>query len=104
MPRRRSSSRATPTSSATEDGAVKITRVEPILVAIPYDHGGPKVQRHATGSHWDKQPILFVRGDTGEGITGWGEAFGHASSPVTITAVAEIVGKLAIGLDAGDIA
>jgi L-alanine-DL-glutamate epimerase-like enolase superfamily enzyme len=77
---------------------MKITSVEPIYVGIPYDHGAPKPQRHGMGA-WDTQPILFVKVETDEGITGWGEAFGHASTPVTITAVSEIVAKLAVGHD-----
>lgn len=81
---------------------MKITRVEPFLVALPYDHGAPKPQRHGVGS-WATQPILLVRVDTDEGITGWGEAFGHASSPVTMTAVAKIVAEQAIGRDPRDI-
>lgn len=77
---------------------MKITRVEPIYVGIPYDHGAPKPQRHGMGA-WDTQPILFIKVETDEGITGWGEAFSHASTPVTITAISEIIAKLAVGRD-----
>src|SRR5206468_12372200 len=52
---------------------------------------------------WDVQTILFVRVETDAGITGWGEAFGHASTPVTRTAISEIVAKLALGRDPTDI-
>lgn len=82
---------------------MQITRVEPILVALPYDHGAPKPQRHGIGS-WASQPILLVRVETDAGITGWGEAFGHASSPVTMAAVSKIVAELAVGRDPRDIA
>jgi D-galactarolactone cycloisomerase len=82
---------------------MKITKVEPIFLGIPYDHGAPKPQRHGVGA-WDTQPILFVRVETDAGIIGWGEAFSHASTPVTITAISEIVAKLAVGRDATDIA
>ena len=77
---------------------MKITQVEPIVVGIPYDHGAPKPQRHGFGS-WDNLPILFVRVETDAGIVGWGEAFGHASTPVTKTAISEIIAKLAVGRD-----
>jgi D-galactarolactone cycloisomerase len=82
---------------------MKITRIEPIFLKIPYEHGAPRPASHAMGG-WDMQPILLVRVETDEGITGWGEAFGHASTPVTITAVTEIVAKLAIGRDPTEIA
>ena len=82
---------------------MKITQVEPIFVGIPYDHGAPKPKRHGIGA-WDTQPILFVRVETDAGITGWGEAFSHASTPVTRTAISEIVAKLAVGRDPSDIA
>jgi D-galactarolactone cycloisomerase len=81
---------------------MKITKIEPIFVGIPYDHGAPKPQRHGVGA-WDTQPILFVRVETDAGIIGWGEAFSHASTPVTITAISAIVAKLAVGRDPTDI-
>lgn len=82
---------------------MKITRVTPFLVALPYDHGAPKPMRHGMGN-WATQPILLVRVDTDEGITGWGEAFGHASSPVTMVAISKVVSELAVGRDPRDIA
>lgn len=81
---------------------MKITRIEPTLVALPYDHGAPKPVRHGMGN-WATQPILLVRVDTDSGITGWGEAFGHASSPVTLAAISRIIAQLAVGRDASDI-
>jgi D-galactarolactone cycloisomerase len=82
---------------------VKITRIEPTLVTLPYDHGAPKPTRHGMGN-WATQPILLVRVDTDAGITGWGEAFGHASSPVTMAAVSRIVAEIAVGRECDDIA
>ena len=82
---------------------MKITRIEPIFLKIPYEHGAPKPASHAMGA-WDMQPILLMRVETDAGLTGWGEAFGHSSTPVTITAIAEIVAKLALGRECLDIA
>ena len=42
---------------------MKITRVEPIFVGIPYDHGAPKPERHGMGA-WETQPILFMKVET----------------------------------------
>lgn len=81
---------------------MKITHVEPILVALPYEHGAPKPVRTGMGT-WETQDILFVRVDTDEGITGWGEAFSNASTPVTIPAISEVIAKLTIGRDPSDI-
>src|SRR3954451_11149239 len=82
---------------------MKIVSVEPVHVAIPYNHGAPKPQRKGVGA-WTTQDILFVRVETDDGLVGWGEAFGHSSTPVTHCAVREIIGKLAVGRDPQDIA
>jgi L-alanine-DL-glutamate epimerase-like enolase superfamily enzyme len=81
---------------------MKITAIEPILVALPYEHGAPKPQRHGMGA-WDTQDILFMRVATDEGIVGWGEAFSNASTPVTIPAIRDIIATLAIGRDPTDL-
>jgi D-galactarolactone cycloisomerase len=81
---------------------MKITRLEPIHVSIPYEHGAPKPSE-GLGARGTLD-VLFVRLDTDEGITGWGEAFGHAATPVTIAALKQIVAPLVIGRDPTDIA
>lgn len=80
---------------------MQITSVQPLLIAVPYTHGGPKPKR-AAGS-WDRMESLLVRIDTDAGITGWGEAFGFAVSPVTRTALTHVLGPLCIGRDPEDI-
>jgi L-alanine-DL-glutamate epimerase-like enolase superfamily enzyme len=80
---------------------MKITRIEPILVQIPYDNHGPKWDMG--GKTWSTLDILFVRVDTDEGITGWGEAFGHAVCPATKTTLETMVAPLFIGRDPADI-
>jgi len=80
---------------------VKITRVEPILIAIPYEHGGPKPMRPF--GPWTHMETLFVRVDTDAGITGWGEAFGFAASALTREAVLRVVEPLCIGREFTDV-
>jgi L-alanine-DL-glutamate epimerase-like enolase superfamily enzyme len=81
---------------------MKITRIEPIHVAIPFDQGAPApVEGLGAGGTLD---IVFVRVDTDEGITGWGEAFSPAGAPVMITALTRIIAPIAVGRPADDVA
>lgn len=82
---------------------MKITSVEPILVALPYEHGAPKPDMGGTGQRREKQDALFVKVETDEGVTGWGEAFSFATVPVTIPAIERAIGPLAVGQDPTDI-
>ena len=75
---------------------MKITHVEPVLVALPYEDGGPE-RETSPGHSSDTVLALFVKVETDEGITGWGEAFSFATVPVTIPAIADMVGPLAVG-------
>lgn len=77
---------------------LRIKQVEPIWVALPYEHGAPKPMRSGLGT-WDTQDILFVRVETDKGVVGWGEAFSNASAPVTYAAIRDIIGPLAGGAE-----
>jgi L-alanine-DL-glutamate epimerase-like enolase superfamily enzyme len=80
---------------------MRITRVEPILIAVPYEHGGPK-QMQPLGP-WTHMETLYVRVDTDAGITGWGEAFGFAASPLTREAIVRVVAPLCVGRECDDV-
>ena len=80
---------------------MKITRVEPILIAVPYEHGGPKPMRPF--GPWTHMETLFVRVDTDAGLTGWGEAFGFAASALTREAVLRVVAPLCEGREFTDV-
>ncbi len=80
---------------------MKIIRVEPILIAVPYEHGGPKPMRPS--GPWTHMETLFVRVDTDAGITGWGEAFGFAASAVTRQAITLAVAPLCVGCEFNDV-
>jgi len=81
---------------------MKIACIEPIHLSIPFDHDAPPPKEGlGAGGRLD---ILLVRVDTDAGLTGWGEAFGHAATPVTIAALTKVVAPLAEGRDASDVA
>ncbi len=80
---------------------MKITRVEPIFIAVPYEHGGPKQMRPL--GPWTLMETLFVRVDTDAGITGWGEAFGFAVSALTRDAILRAVEPLCVGREFTDV-
>jgi D-galactarolactone cycloisomerase len=82
---------------------MKIRKVAATHVAIPYQHGGPTTV-FAIGSARATMDSVYVRVDTDEGVTGWGEAFGFGACPVTVAAVERVVAPLAIGRDTDDIA
>lgn len=80
---------------------MKITAVETILLQIPYDIGGGPMAiagRPATGLN-----ILLVRIATDEGVTGWGEAFGHAIAPATKLVIDTMIAPMLVGHDPGAI-
>lgn len=81
---------------------MKIENIETFLVNIPFDHGAQ--QRKLTGREWPCLEYVFVRIDTDEGISGWGDAFGYGAALATKAAVDHIVAPNLIGEDASDIA
>ena len=80
---------------------MKITAAESILLTVPYRTSGGLQSiagRPAAGLN-----ILLIRVETDEGVTGWGEAFGHGVSPATKTAFDTLVGPMLIGRDPSNI-
>jgi L-alanine-DL-glutamate epimerase-like enolase superfamily enzyme len=81
---------------------MKITGLEAILVALPIDEGNLP---HMPGRpRWNQFPVLLVRVDTDEGLTGWGEAFGFNVATATKEAIDRIIAPMVVGEDAADIA
>lgn len=76
---------------------MKITKVEPIFLKIPFENGGSRAARGGTGEAWERMEILLVRVETDEGVTGWGESHGFAISPVTAFMLREIFAPLCVG-------
>lgn len=80
---------------------MKITAITTTLIYIPYDTFVPT--RPLGGQAWSRMATLLVRVDTDEGVTGWGEGFGHAVAPATRTTL-QMVAPHFIGRDPTDIA
>src|SRR5438105_13193554 len=79
---------------------MKITVITTTLIHIPYEAGAPT---KLAGQAWSRMAVLLVRVDTDEGVTGWGEGFGHAIAPATRTTL-EMVAPHFLGRDPTDIA
>ena len=76
---------------------MKITAVESILLTIPYRTSGGL--QSIAGRPSAGLNMLLLRLDTDEGVTGWGEAFGHGVCPATKTAFDTLVAPMLIGRD-----
>ena len=80
---------------------MKVTKVEAIVVGIPYEHGAPKPLM-GTGQPRATMDAVYIKVQTDEGVTGWGEAFGFAACRVTAVVVTTILAPLAEGRDLAD--
>ncbi|NBR28679.1 MAG: mandelate racemase/muconate lactonizing enzyme family protein [Betaproteobacteria bacterium] len=77
---------------------MKITAVETLVVRMPMLIDGdvlPKV----SGVTRTAMDTLLVRIDTDEGISGWGEGFGHRIYTATKAAIDSFIGPMCIGRD-----
>src|SRR5438067_8074245 len=81
---------------------MKITRVETRVVTLPMVIEGatPRLRDRAVTSI----DVLLVRVDTDQGITGWGESFGHRIFPATRAAIDTVLGPMCVGRDPTQIA
>src|SRR6266568_3711622 len=80
---------------------MKITAISTILIGIPFGTGAPT--QILAGQTWSRMTVLLVRVDTDEGVTGWGEGFGHAVAPATKATLDTLVAPHFIGRDPTDI-
>ncbi len=76
---------------------MRITAVETLVVNMPMTISGPIPM--LGGSTRTSIDTLMVRIDTDEGISGWGEAFGHRIWPATRAAIDTLIGGQCIGRD-----
>jgi D-galactarolactone cycloisomerase len=81
---------------------MKIVNVETIVVTIPMVLEGAAVPTQA-GAPRTSMDTLLVRVDTDEGVTGWGEGFGHRIFTATKAALDSFIGPMCVGRDATSI-
>lgn len=81
---------------------MKITAVSTHLIRLPFRKAGPPMM--FGGMAWTTMPILFLRIDTDEGLTGWGEPFGYPAIHGVRTLIETLVAPNLIGRDPTDIA
>ena len=77
---------------------MKITKVETIVVNMPMIIEGSVVPRQG-GRARTSMDTLLVRVDTDEGVTGWGEGFGHRIFTATRAAIDSFIGPMCVGRD-----
>jgi D-galactarolactone cycloisomerase len=77
---------------------MKITKVETIVVTMPMIIEGTVVPK-ASGAARTSMDTLLVRVDTDQGVTGWGEGFGHRIFTATKAALDSFIGPMCIGRD-----
>src|SRR5471030_3264224 len=82
---------------------MKITKVETIVVNMPMVIAG-KVMPKQGGVARTSMDTLLVRIDTDQGVTGWGEGFGHRIFTATKAALDSFIGPLCVGRDPSQIA
>jgi L-alanine-DL-glutamate epimerase-like enolase superfamily enzyme len=80
---------------------MKITKISTHVVDMPMKLRGDVP--HVGGQARTALEMLLVRIDTDEGITGWGEGFGHRIWSATRAAIDNIIAPLCIGKDASAI-
>ena len=80
---------------------MKITGVSTLVLNLPMliDGATPMMAGRARTSI----DMLLVRIDTDQGLTGWGEAFGHRIFPATRAAIDTLLGPMCVGRDATQI-
>ena len=81
---------------------MKITDVESYLIAIPFEHGAPKPSQGSGGVRTTLDAV-YVRVDTDEGVSGWGECFGFACCPVTHFALQKVIRPMLLRRECDDI-
>lgn len=80
---------------------MKIERIEPVLLRVPFID---RARGHAwRGRDFGALEMIFVRVETADGITGWGECFSYNCQEPVAAALSTMVAPLAVGRDSRQI-
>jgi L-alanine-DL-glutamate epimerase-like enolase superfamily enzyme len=79
---------------------MKITSVDPIVIAVPFEDGGSGTGM--TPNRWHTLDMVLVRICTDKGLTGWGEAFGYFCQRAVASQVRDLIAPALVGRDLGD--
>ncbi|MGA8136195.1 MULTISPECIES: mandelate racemase/muconate lactonizing enzyme family protein [Pseudomonas] len=89
-----------------------IRSIEIIRLGIPFSAGTPERKNlgpakdddafNAASPRHRRMESLMLKVTTDTGLSGWGEAFGHGSNPVTFKALTEVVAPMFIGTALAD--
>ncbi len=82
---------------------MKITKVETIVVSMPMIIEGSVLPKQG-GKPRTSMDTLLVKIETDEGVTGWGEGFGHRIFTATKAALDSFIGPMCVGRDPTQIA
>ena len=75
---------------------MKITQAEAFHIAMPFEHAAPPPLQ-GSGVVRKALEAVYVRVDTDTGLSGWGECFGFACSPVTHFAIGSVLRPMLAG-------
>jgi D-galactarolactone cycloisomerase len=74
---------------------MRIKKITPICVHMPFEHGGKKAKLN--GQDWDKLEFVLVKVEMDNGIIGWGESFGYVSWKPVKVAIEEFLAPYIVG-------
>ncbi len=77
---------------------MKITKVETLVINMPMLIEGTVMPKQG-GRARTSMDTLLVRVDTDEGVSGWGEGFGHRIFTATKAAIDSFIGPMCVGRD-----
>ena len=77
---------------------MKITKVETLVISMPMIIEGSVMPKQG-GKPRTSMDTLLVRVETDEGVTGWGEGFGHRIFTATKAAIDSFIGPMCVGRD-----